>query len=337
MWRNVNWNSTESNLPEGMHKHETGAYFKTPSIQSATSLQSENERDQTSTESAPVRNQTANQAEPLEQIDLGQVTPSREFTRPKLALSKRQRLQQQQQQASKTMTPPSSKQQAAAPPTHNFRSRLSSISGALQHPKLAKRLFSNHHQHQQPQSSDGQPAVELASNHAAIQITTTSIDSPQHHFGANQQQHQQQLDDQHELQAKLAHSSSGRRLSQLFLPQQMNANNPMLAQDPYGLNNELIPPHLLGLYGQPPLVGGAMLNSAGSSVATGHRASWADISLFGRLSNVRPSIDSAFHSTQMRHSFDARKYPPNSRPKSRLQSAPRRLTFALPARSLCLP
>lgn len=37
MWRNISWNSTDSQLPEGQHKHEPGPYFKTPSIQSAAS------------------------------------------------------------------------------------------------------------------------------------------------------------------------------------------------------------------------------------------------------------------------------------------------------------
>lgn len=200
--------------------------------------------------------------------------------------------------------------------THHpgFRSRLSSISGALQHPKLAKRLFSHHQdsiseQHQAP-----------------IQITTTSIDSPQHHSqagGSSGGHHQDGGDNQSggggsgrvgggigggggwadQLEPRLMSSSSGRRLSQLFLPQL--PNNPMLSQDPYA-SNELFPPHLLGLYGQPPLVGGSM--SPASAALSAQRASWADISLFGRLSNVRPSIDSAFHSGQVRHSFDARKY-----------------------------
>lgn len=74
-------------------------------------------------------------------------------------------------------------------------------------------------------------------------------------------------------------------------------------QDPYA-SNELIPPHLLGLYGQPPLVVGA----AGQQNAGGHRASWADVSLFTRLANVRPSLDSGYQGAgQMRHSIDARK------------------------------
>lgn len=274
MWRNVSWNSTDSNLPEGMHKHETGAYFKTPSIQSATSSQSGTEPKQ--------------QNEP----ELAELRPIQDTSRPqKPSASKRQCLRESQHR----QPPIGNSSQAKLPASqttsnsHGFRSRLSSISGALQHPKLAKRLFSHH----QPDQ-----AGELGQ--APVQITTTSIDSPQHGTGP--------ADEGPEL--KLSHSSSGRRLSQLFLPQLLNANNPMLIQDPYGINNELLPPHLLGLYGQPPLVGSSL--PAGVNPATGARASWADISLFGRLSNVRPSIDSAFHSGQMRHSFDARKYSPIS-------------------------
>lgn len=302
MWRNVSWNSTEpANLPEGMHKHETGAYFKTPSIQSGTSSQS----------GGVIPTAATVHSNSTESITGGpanrSVTPTEEITEepsmssePAATLSGR--AQPEQQQPKRTRLRDSGRQPSVAksagsnrqPGTGTggqagFRSRLSSISGALQHPKLAKRLFSHH-----------QDSVE---HQAPIQITTTSIDSPQH-GPANEESHSARWQEQ--LEPRLMSSSSGRRLSQLFLPQ---LNNPMLSADPYA-SNELIPPHLLGLYGQPPLVGGAA-GSPSAAALSAHRASWADISLLGRLSNVRPSIDSAFHSGQVRHSFDARKYKPD--------------------------
>lgn len=287
MWRNVAFNPTNepASFPEGMHKHETGAYFKTPSIQSAGSTQSGEARAAT----------------PTDEIEAGS---ARELKADEQLRAKQRRLKLKGRQLSANAAKANFGQPPATGPNAGFRSRLSSISGALQHPKLAKRLFS-HHNNEQAAASDQQAQ-------APIQITTTSIDSPQHQASAANPNlcasdgHAQSLSDGAAAapEQRLLFSSSGRRLSQLFLPQL--ATNPMLGQDPY-TNNELIPPHLLGLYGQPPLVGGAASPGGLSLGAGAHRASWADISLLGRLSNVRPSVDSAFHSTQMRHSFDARK------------------------------
>lgn len=360
MWRNVSWNSTDSSLPEGMHKHETGAYFKTPSIQSATSTQSggtisvhhpvvTQNSAQNSTESMvyggaaagsgrPVTPTAEEEEEPEHQqqhVNLQQqhsspatnTTDSRQQQRSTKSAARGSNARQRgvlKDSSGPHVRAATGSQAAIIPPAlatgtgahhQGFRSRLSSISGALQHPKLAKRLFSGHHE--QNESNINQQAP--------IQITTTSIDSPLHlphsagllpTSGGNNQQHHLTLSegghsssdsrsffsalsaDHVGPEARLMSSSSGRRLSQLFLPQ-LTTN---LNQDPYA-SNELMPPHLLGLYGQPPLVGGA----GGLGPVGGHRASWADIGLFGRLSNVRPSIDSAFHSGQMRHSFDARK------------------------------
>lgn len=307
MWRNISWNSTDSCLPDGMHKHETGAYFKTPSIQSAGSSQSggtgANFKKQDSLESTgagvPGSGPTAARMRPTTPPV---VVAAEEAALVKGAINKQPSLEadepirrptQVRRPRFKEPTPASTNKQvshasSSNQPPQGFRSRLSSISGALQHPR--RLLFSGH----QAESTD---AGRLASS---VQITTTSIDSPQHaktgagHAGGAHDDHQA-------MEAAAAASRAGRRLSQLFLPQISQTNlilNQM--QDPYA-NNELFPPHLLGLYGQPPLV-------AGAASPGGHRASWADASLFGRLSNVRPSVDSAaFQSAQMRHSFDARK------------------------------
>lgn len=360
MWRNVSWNSTEpTSLPEGMHKHETGAYFKTPSIQSATSSQSGGGAVSGTMISAGAATNHSNSTESIGGGGGGQMVGGRSITptdeiaeEPSMNESEpaimsttaskgahttagpnKPVVVEQQQTNTRKMrrfkesgrqssaagkssnfnNPNSSKQQAnneasSSSSSHHpgFRSRLSSISGALQHPKLAKRLFSHH-----------QDSISESQQHhqAPVQITTTSIDSPQHNQSSNNAGHHQvEFDNQsgggsgsgtrwaEQLEPRLMSSSSGRRLSQLFLPQL--TNNPILNQDPYA-SNELIPPHLLGLYGQPPLVGGSV--SPASAALGAQRASWADISLFGRLSNVRPSIDSAFHGGQVRHSFDARK------------------------------
>lgn len=370
MWRNVSWGSMgaadSSTLPEGMHKHEPGAYFKTPSIHSAGSAQSGAGPAYSAQSPPPQRFSNVGleslsgaesaqlqleelQLAPLEslpadeELDEQSRASSKQFSpesstkarlgpqvartigsaKPQHSQTRRQRFREEQRQvlsqtASGLTMGGSSKQQAGgqaagnrlagsqpnqhqqqqAPmnerPQQGFRSRLSSISGALQHPKLTKRLF--HH-------------GEHGEHRTPIQITTTSIDSPQHQaraseFGQAGSDSEHNPEQPQPLEPRLTATSSGRRLSQLFLPQL--ANNPMLAgADPYA-NNDLIPPHLLGLYGQPPLVGGAA--SPGGPAGMAHRSSWADISLFGRLSNVRPSVDSAFHAGQMRHSFDARKY-----------------------------
>lgn len=300
MWRNVSWNSTDSSLPDGMHKHDPGAYFKTPSIQSGASSQSGGQGAGRRGDSVESCSRGPRPGTPPSREERQEAWPA-----PSQAGTQRPRLRDpaaRQLSSGPAPAPPAApaaatgggagKQQAAGP---NFRSRLSSISGALQHPKLARRLFSGHHEPGEPSQQQQQ----------TVQITTTSIDSPQHN----------QNHEAHEPEAAgrpAGASSSGRRLSQLFLPQM--GQSPILLgqlQDPYACN-ELIPPHLLGIYGQPPLVGGA----AGSPA--GHRASWADVSLFGRLSNVRPSIDSALQAGQMRHSFDARKYIwPQSAPGAR--------------------
>lgn len=276
MWRNVSWNSTDSSLPEGMHKHETGAYFKTAAPDSAPA-------------SCRPASPGALEEEPVEEA------PSREpAPRQQSAGSERQqrKLRETQRNSSNSSasTAATSRPMSSAAQPANFRARLSSISDALHHPpRLAKRLFTGAH-HQQHQQEESQ---------APVQITTTSIDSPQHLGapGAGQL-------DGHPLQEHARPMlSSGRRLSQLFLPQ-LGAHAPV---DPFGQAPDLFPAHLLGLYGQPPLVGGGVGPSLG---AGGPRASWADISLLGRPANVRPSIDSAFHGPsagQMRHSFDARK------------------------------
>lgn len=283
MWRsNVSWNSTDSSLPEGMHKHETGAYFRTAAGEPAQSCRS----------GSP----SALEEEPSEDVASSEphAPPSQAKNRQQAAGSDRSRrkLRESQRNSSNssasiaaTGRPVSS---SVAQPA-NFRARLSSISDALHHPpRLAKRLFTGAHQQQHNQAHQQHHEESLA----PVQITTTSIDSPQHQAGDGHgpQEHARPM------------LSSGRRLSQLFLPQ-LGAHAP---NDPFGQAPELFPAHLLGLYGQPPLVGG------GSQAlgAGGPRASWADISLLGRLANVRPSIDSAFHGPsagQMRHSFDARK------------------------------
>ena len=299
MWRNVTWNSTESCLPEGMHKHETGAYFKTPSIQSVASSQSGAAAGEAATLPPPSPAAQIGAGSTGQQQQQQQQQQEEAANASKQQQTRRQRLKESQRQSSSSVL----KLQVASSQQTNqaqgFRSRLSSISGALQHPRLARRLFSGHQESGEQQQQ------------APIQITTTSIDSPQHQARQEQQtaaaaataaggEHDGRAPFAgHEPELRHLSSSSGRRLSQLFLPQL--ASNLMLGQDPYA-NNELIPPHLLGLYGQPPLVGGA----GGSAAGAAHRASWADITLFGRLSNVRPSIDSAFHS-QTRLSFDARK------------------------------
>jgi len=226
---------------------------------------------------------------------------------------------------------------------HGFRSRLSSISGALQHPKLARRFLGGLSGALEQQSQNG---GQWSQNGTTIRITTTSFDSPRRQSGESENCNNGKQNEHPEgvgvemAAAPSSHSrpsSSGRRLSQLFLPQQlmMGGQHPILLnqlQDPFS-SNELIPPHLLALYGQPPLVGptsmggpGAMssvsslmLGQPGSGPAS-QRTSWADISLLGRLSgSVRPSIDSTLASTACggfgsltsqlaRHSFDARKY-----------------------------
>lgn len=281
MWRNVSWNSAEPvSLPEGMHKHVTGAYFKTPSIQSGSS--------------------TASTACPPSAESAGRPPPEESEVVPAVAPPTRRRPRSEAaRQASTAVRAGATQQPPAVAATHSagFRSRLSSISGALQHPKLARRLFSHH-----SESTDlsGSALQQHQQQLTPVQITTT-IDSP--HSTPTLHEDARSAGATEAVEQRLMSSSSGRRLSQLFLPQQL-ANATLLHQDPYA-SNELIPPHLLGLYGQPPLVGGSASPSGGSS-QLGHRASWADISLFGRLSNVRPSVDSAFHS-QMRHSFDARK------------------------------
>lgn len=290
MWRNVSWNSTDSALPDGMHKHETGAYFKTPSLQSAGSSQSGTRRQDSLDSIGKARPATPLREDADEpwpgRAGADEASGGQQLTGARLQVRRPRFKEAPAERRAGAGQPPPANKQVAGPAPQGFRSRLSSISGALQHPKLARRLFSGHHEPGEQQHA------------APVQITTTSIDSPQHagpadgpgepagaHPGAGE--------------PRLPGGASGRRLSQLFLPQM--GQNALLnqMQDPYA-SHELIPPHLLGLYGQPPLV-------AGASSPAGHRASWADASLFGRLSNVRPSIDSAFQSGQMRHSFDARK------------------------------
>jgi hypothetical protein len=344
MWRNISWNSTDSTLPEGMHRHETGPYFKTPSMQSGGSSQSA-----AGSQGPPVilcANEAAQQQPQQQQQQQQQQQPdeaagqtikrgsfettshqsqvsgssmvelagsagirsprhSESISEPEVSPGQRQqhvtrraRFKETPRQMSSSagqQQRQTSQQGGGAPGHHHgFRSRLSSISGALQHPKLARRFFSGH-----SETSDQQQQA------STVQITTTSIDSPQH--GGRAEPGQTAAPNCYPQSEPPAEprpltSSSGRRLSQLFLPQM--GQNPILnqMQDPYA-SNELIPPHLLGLFGQPPLVGGVGQSSPG-----GHRSSWADTSLFGRLSNVRPSLDSGYQGTgQMRHSFDARK------------------------------
>lgn len=187
---------------------------------------------------------------------------------------------------------------------------------------------------------------------------TTNVHQNHHQNQQNQQNQQQQHQQQQSLQhndnnhhldhsiaqsqpqpRSLSSSTSGRRLSQLFLPQvppQM-ALDRLNQLDPYAANcpNELLPPNMLGLFGQAPLVGTncgpsglslcssmnldhtqSMQVAAAAAAASmlGHRNSWADASLIGRLTNVgRPSLDSTgYHHSQTnrlrQHSFDARKY-----------------------------
>lgn len=362
MWRNVSWNSTDSSLPDGMHRHEPGPYFKTPSIQSTNSAgsgagtasdlappaaagdiarqrlhgleslapaQGTEDLEQSSEASETTRvlvpplscgsggaNQEGVQKSATSGKTAGQQPPAQRRTRFKDGGQQPSSSSTRLSHSGATQKTSQGQQQPHAHP-QGFRSRLSSISGALQHPKLARRLFSssssgaNEHHEQQPS--------------AIVQITTTSIDSPQHSAAGgsasepgagNKHEPSDDFQQQPFAPTHSRPSSSGRRLSQLFVPQQlMLGQHPMLLsqlQDP----NELIPPHLLGLYGQPPLVGGAAGCAQAGGLAMmgqpncspgGHRASWADISLFGRLTNVRPSIDSTFAGQLTRHSFDARK------------------------------
>lgn len=324
MWRNVSWNSGDSNLPEGMHKHEPGAYFKTASVQLSS------EPVIKSIDELPVQAELREEEEDegggegdgakVDEVteEENEQTNWRALTKPSRATQRVAASQQRQQHqttankerhtcfkarqlsscskgqpmATRTGAPPSQSQgQHSQHAPQGFRSRLSSISGALQHPRLARRLFSG------ALATDHSSEQSLSTG--PIRITTTSIDSPQHTVGDSSteetaSQPPSVFGATLELTRPATSSSTGRRLSQLFLPQLTN-----LPQDPYGLTTELVPPHLLGIYGQPPLVG---------AFGGAHRASWADISLLGRLTSMRPSLDSAFHGGgQMRHSFDARK------------------------------
>lgn len=361
------WNSAEpAQLPEGPNKHQTGAYFKTPSLQSAASstvnagaanigqhTPSANSIDSMAPPPAASGGRRRSATPTNDDLTSGDERPPTVECHSSMAASntidqqlssgsrfaaaaaatptkptagnRRQKLKDVQRQTSGGGGHPS--RAPGSGDTHptpaGFRSRLSSISGALQHPKLAKRLFSNSNNNQEHHSNNTSTEVHHAHQQAPIQITTTSIDSPQHHQPASQLQSHDSTAAEPAFYSSVEHeprqlmsTSSGRRLSQLFLPQL--ANNPLLLnrelEAAYAPNSDtLIPPHLLGLYGQPALAGGSPGVVGGGCGQ--HRASWADISLFGRLSNVRPSIDSAFHSTgggaggsQMRHSFDARKY-----------------------------
>lgn len=293
MWRNVSWNSTDSSLPEGMHKHETGAYFKTPAGELARRPAS------------PVGALDEKQSGPEEGSGSEQVAAERQQLPGEKSRRGHQSGRLSQRASSNSSNSTQGRPATSTGSSHpaNFRARLSSISGALQHPpRLAKRLFAaSHHQ-------------EEAHQPVPVQITTTSIDSPQHQPALGPHPYPHPHPHGHEQSSEHARAplASGRRLSQLFLPQL----NQALQVDPFGQTSELFPAHLLGLYGQPPLIGGgsgatsAMLNGLPMG-AGGPRASWADISLLGRLPNVRPSIDSAFYGPaggQMRLSFDARKY-----------------------------
>ena len=443
MWRNVSWNSTDSSLPDGMHKHEPGPYFRTPSKPQGSSGSDGRPDSAHGSEprlqvgSLPPAFEAEEQTATVEEIESGQVISSvpppppespqspfldesdnnnntnannnsasnnnnnsnnngyaegvvgqRQVASKRVADKKAQEgpkrtrfketsstfgttssSSQPQHQAGDTLLyvpkqnqppsghPPPQQQQQQHQQQQGFRSRLSSISGALQHPRLTRRLFSGgsggsgapltlEQQHLQQQQQQQQQ-----NDTKTVQITTTSIDSPKHQLaspragdpngsglasGSGNTGPKHEDAEGHTLpgsqsSAHPRHSSSGRRLSQLFLPQQLmlSGQHPILLnqlQDPYAAN-ELIPAHLLGLYGQPPLVGtivggpgpggGCSGGGPGASLGAGvQRASWADISLLGRLANVRPSIDSAFASSGglggltsqlARHSFDARK------------------------------
>lgn len=375
MWRNVSWNSNETSLPDGLHKHETGAYFKTPSIQSATTegscelqqaatgacspAEDGSRADERTKQPSGTRTAAASAAREERTGSASSASARQRNPRLKDSSHKQQAslirsandTQKHQPAGGKSTTAPANQHHQQQP--HGFRSRLSSISDALHSQKLTKRLFSGG---THPETTTHEPHKQPPPQQQPIQITTTSIDSPQH----SQQQQQQQspscssadrqqttgmesdehlFHQYHQQQQQHHHLSraSGRRLSQLFLPQVTSAPT-LLGQDPYAPGNELIPPHLLGLYGQPPLVGGGgcgggSSTSGGSSFVGGgqHRASWADTSLLGRLSNFRPSIDSAaYHggpgsgAGQVRHSFDARKYSPQISPSL----ASPRLAFA---------
>lgn len=317
MWRsNVRWGSIDTSPPEGMFKHETGAYFKTPS-QPAAELERDDE-------------QTPDEAVEQKRLDGRDHDHDREYDetnerRPELG-AKSIRQQQVRENANKEQQRRLSgirfvpKQQETQPA--NFRSRLSSISGALQHPR---RLLGASQSRTGRQSRPASALAEAApATNSAVQITTTS-ESPEPRSERHQSQEgsdegrasPNQFD--YEQQQRFLSSSSGRRLSQLFLPQVPPSAANLLAagQDPYAaaVVGELIPSHLLGLYGQTQTSPG------------GHRASWADASLFARLNQARASIDSAAASAHRRHSLDSRKYQPKSMfPPTNSPNSPHRVS-----------
>lgn len=308
MWRsNITWGSIDLSPPEGMHKHETGAYFKTssqPPPPPPTDIEAQQQQP-----SQPQDNQDKQADRQLKQTDESSSERQREES------AKRARTRSQQDTTDRNRKGRQRRlsgairfgqKQQEAPPSSgaNFRSRLSSISGALQKPRRLLSIGSS--------ASHAQ-----ATPNAAVQITTTS-ESPEHCAHHSKDDEDEGKDGgggddddsdedrgrsspsqfDFEQQQRFLSSSSGRRLSQLFLPQVPPSAANLLAagQDPYasGVVGELIPPHLLGLYGQ-----------TQASPVGGHRASWADASLFARLNHARPSLDSG---AQRRHSLDSRKY-----------------------------
>lgn len=362
MWRSsvAAWQSIESTqLPDGMHKHEVGAYFKTPSNPSATSEPIGVDVDvasETIGSSSTMEANSGGGGRSGEQphhsgvvLEGSSTSSSMETSGGAVAKTQRRTRFKQPPASVAPISQPqtTSTNQTTTTGKANFRSRLSSISGALHvvEPKqVAKRLLSG-------SSATNQMAQQ---QRPPVRITTTSIDSPTRtaleRDGSATETTEQNLSSiaqsagatmpvgsENELggstnELPMSHetrpSTSSRRLSQLFLPQLGHSPSLLLnqMQDPYA-PSELIPPHLLGLFGQPPLVGGvaaaaaAAATVAGSNAASGsctplgvgagagqHRASWADVTLFGRLSNVRPSVDSTFGAHTARHSFDARKY-----------------------------
>lgn len=366
MWnvRNLSWNSSDSGLPDGMFKHETGPYFKTPSIQSGGASSTHSVTDPTTT-NPPSETKRSSLGYPQQPTDKGtdstelqaqqpasssanrrwrssettidkssyshqsvstsssppkshqqQSSTSRQPKRPAKVKHTADNATQVQHSSSRTRQdsdPESSRQhQSNLKHAQGFRSRLSSISGALQHPPrgLAKLLNLNGGSSHQDSCSN-----EPIASH--IQITTTSIDSPKRdrRLSGGRTGSERELSDSGSQQhpPRFTSSSSGRRLSQLFLPQM--PPNILLQQqqqqlDPYVSPNELLPPHLLGLFGQPPLVGGSLGDFPSACPSGVRRGSWVDAGLLGRLVNIRPSLDSAIHvsGARLRHSFDARKY-----------------------------
>lgn len=287
MWRgNISWGSSiDTSPPDGMHKHETGAYFKTSSSNQPAADDDDDDDAEQQQQQRAAEVEVEAEAEPEVEI----AAPP-----PPVASGQRDAPKRRQRRPSGIRF--ALKQQEA--PSSNFRSRLSSISGALQKPRKLLSIGSS-------QSAGSAAAAAAATTtQTNVQITTTGApESPERGRQADQlsaassgdrdAESSSHLSD-YEQQQRFLSSSSGRRLSQLFLPQVPPSAASLLAagHDPYAaaVAGELLPSHLLG-----------------AGPGGGHRASWADASLFARLNHARASLDSS--AAQRRHSMDSRKYP----------------------------